>query len=80
MGQLTTKVMGEIVARENTIKLLRILSDTGTTLAIILKPFMQTISRYKSVKHVGKQWVEYLKQDEKPTYSLHYPNSHITKP
>ena len=49
-GQLTTEVVGEIIARDDTIKPLRILFDTGTTSSIILKPFVQTLSRYKNVK------------------------------
>ena len=43
-GQLTTEVVGEIIAQDDTIKPLRILFDTGTTSLIILKPFVQTLS------------------------------------
>ena len=49
-----TKVMGEIVMQDDTIKPLRILFDTDTTSSIIFKPFKQTISRYKSVKTCWK--------------------------
>ena len=43
-GQLTTEVVGEIIVRDDKIRLSRILFDMGTTSSIILKPFVQTLS------------------------------------
>ena len=46
-GHLTTEIVGEIVNCDHEVTPIRCLLDTGTTSTIILKPFVNKMSRFK---------------------------------
>ena len=52
-GHLTTEIVGEIVNRDHEVTPIRCLLDTGTTSTIILKPFVNKMSRFK---HESTKW------------------------
>ena len=52
-GHHTTEIVGEIVNRDHKVTPIRCLLDTGTTSTIILKPFVNKMSRFK---HESTKW------------------------
>ena len=52
-SHVTTEVVGEIIARDNQLRPMRCLLDTGTTSTIVLKSFVTKMSRYR---HSTTKW------------------------